>query len=119
MIFDFPLHAKFPDLLTIIDHQYPAVRVRLFPYLCTISDDAEPQPLAAQRLRWVEAAELRQLPFPAANASLIAGRIPGAQLVLVPDTSHGWMLQDLNRFVSLLTDFSAGRPVSPSTEPPR
>jgi len=51
---------------------------------------------------------------PPANASLIAGRIPGAQLVLVPDTSHAWMLQDPDRFLALLVAFSAGQPLPPA-----
>jgi A/G-specific adenine glycosylase len=64
--------AVFPaKLLTIIDHEYPALHVRLFPYLCAIAADADPKPLASQQLRWVDPAELRQLEFPAANARLV------------------------------------------------
>ena len=48
---------------------------------------------------------------PTANATFIAGRIPGAQLLLVPDTSHAWMLQDPDRFVATLVAFSAGQPL--------
>jgi pimeloyl-ACP methyl ester carboxylesterase len=48
---------------------------------------------------------------PPANATFIAGRIPGAQLLLVPDTSHAWMLQQIDRFVATLVAFSAGQPL--------
>ncbi len=48
---------------------------------------------------------------PPANATFIAGRIPGAQLLLVPDTSHAWMLQDPDRFVATLVAFAEGRPL--------
>ncbi len=48
---------------------------------------------------------------PVANARLIAARIPGSTLVLVPDASHAWMLQDLDRFVTTLVAFTAGQPV--------
>jgi len=48
---------------------------------------------------------------PTANATFIADRIPGAQLLLVPDTSHAWMLQQIDRFVAVLVAFSEGRPV--------
>ena len=51
---------------------------------------------------------------PPANATLIAGRIPGAQLVLVPGTRHGWMIQQPDRFVDLLIAFSAGGPLPSS-----
>ena len=44
---------------------------------------------------------------PVANARLLASRISGAQLLLVPDTSHGWMLQDLDRFVATMVGFVA------------
>jgi len=48
---------------------------------------------------------------PPANATLIAARIPGARLVLVPGTRHGWMIQQPDRFVDLLVAFSSGRPL--------
>ncbi|MGZ4692886.1 MAG: alpha/beta fold hydrolase [Acidimicrobiales bacterium] len=48
---------------------------------------------------------------PTANATFIADRVPGARLLLVPDASHAWMLQDLDRFVATLSAFSAGQPL--------
>ncbi len=48
---------------------------------------------------------------PTANATYIADRIPGAQLLLVPDTSHAWMLQQIDRFVDVLVAFTDGQPL--------
>jgi len=48
---------------------------------------------------------------PVANAHVIAERVPGAKLVLVPDTSHAWMLQDIERFVATLVAFTSGQPL--------
>ena len=51
-------------------HDYPAKRVELHFFECAI--DGEPQPLLGQELRWVSASELRVLPFPEADAGLVA-----------------------------------------------
>ena len=48
---------------------------------------------------------------PIANAHLIAERISAAKLVIVPDASHGWMLQDLDRFVATVGAFTIGQPL--------
>ena len=64
------LHA-FP----IIEHEYPAVRVRLHPFFCK-HERGEPQPLACDEMLWVEASALRGYRFPEANAGLIE-RISG------------------------------------------
>ena len=48
---------------------------------------------------------------PVDNARLIADRVPGATLVLVPDTAHAWMLQEIDRFVATLVAFTEGRPL--------
>lgn len=48
---------------------------------------------------------------PTANATFIADRIPGAQLLLVPDTSHAWIVQQIDRFVATLVAFSSGQPL--------
>jgi pimeloyl-ACP methyl ester carboxylesterase len=48
---------------------------------------------------------------PVANAHLIADHIPDAQLVIVPDSSHAWMLQDLDRFTAIVVAFTDGRPL--------
>ena len=51
-------------------HDYPAKRVELHFYDCTI--DGEPRPLLGQELRWVSASELASLPLPEADAGLVA-----------------------------------------------
>lgn len=51
-------------------HDYPAKRVQLHFYDCTI--DGEPQPRLGQELRWVSASELSTLPVPEADAGLVA-----------------------------------------------
>ena len=51
-------------------HDYPAKRVELHFYDCTI--DGEPRPLLGQELRWVSASELAVLPLPDADAGLVA-----------------------------------------------
>src|SRR5829696_6573139 len=57
--------------LDVIEHDYPAVRVRLHPYLCTHLD-GDTKPLGCERLQWVGPTELAQYSFPPANARLIA-----------------------------------------------
>ncbi len=51
-------------------HDYPAKRVVLHFYECTIA--GEPRPLLGQELRWVSASELASLPVPEADAGLVA-----------------------------------------------
>ena len=51
-------------------HDYPARRIELHFYDCTIA--GEPQPLLGQELRWVSASELASLPLPEADAGLVA-----------------------------------------------
>jgi mutator protein MutT len=51
-------------------HDYPAKRVELHFYDCTIG--GEPRPLLGQELRWVSASELAALPLPEADAGLVA-----------------------------------------------
>ncbi len=51
-------------------HDYPAKRVVLHFYDCTIA--GEPQPRLGQELRWVSGSELATLPLPEADAGLVA-----------------------------------------------
>jgi 8-oxo-dGTP diphosphatase len=51
-------------------HDYPAKRVELHFYDCTI--EGEPRPLLGQELRWVSASELATLPVPEGDAGLVA-----------------------------------------------
>jgi len=56
--------------LDVIEHDYPDVRVRLHPYLCTCGG-GKPRPLASRQLRWVTPNELADYSFPPANDSLL------------------------------------------------
>jgi 8-oxo-dGTP diphosphatase/A/G-specific adenine glycosylase len=56
--------------LSVIEHDYPTVHVRLHPFLCTHTH-GEPQPLAAQELIWIDPTALRNYRFPPANDALI------------------------------------------------
>jgi 8-oxo-dGTP diphosphatase len=51
-------------------HDYPAKRVELHFFDCSIEGD--PRPLLGQELRWVSRAELAALPLPEADAGLVA-----------------------------------------------
>ena len=56
--------------LPVIEHDYPAFSVRLHPFICTLVE-GDPRALTADRLLWIEPAELRDYSFPPANAALI------------------------------------------------
>jgi mutator protein MutT len=55
--------------LTVVEHDYPEVHVRLHPYLC-IQTQGEARPLASQELKWIDPAALPGYRFPPANDSL-------------------------------------------------
>jgi 8-oxo-dGTP diphosphatase len=69
------------ELVLATTHAYPDRTVNLFFYRCTL--DGRPRPLLGQDMRWVSAGDLGLLPFPPADAELIAllsktpGVIPG------------------------------------------
>jgi A/G-specific adenine glycosylase len=58
------------ELITL-EHAYSHKRLRFVVHLCRWIS-GEPQPLAAQQVRWVEPRQLGEFPFPAANARIIA-----------------------------------------------
>jgi A/G-specific adenine glycosylase len=58
------------ELITF-EHAYSHKRLRFVVHLCRWLS-GEPQPLAAQQVRWVEPGRLQDFPFPAANARIIA-----------------------------------------------
>jgi mutator protein MutT len=58
------------ERLASIDWKYPAVAVRLRPYLCELAG-GEPAPLACQQIAWVKPAALLGYSFPPANRQLI------------------------------------------------
>jgi mutator protein MutT len=55
--------------LLVTEHTYPERTVRLHFRHATIT--GEPRPLLGQEIRWIERAELRELPFPDADRELI------------------------------------------------
>ncbi|MGF1633764.1 MAG: 8-oxo-dGTP diphosphatase MutT [Phycisphaerae bacterium] len=57
--------------LSRVEHAYPEVYVRLYPFLCGLVE-GDPQPLASQEVRWVAPEDLDDLGLPPANAELIA-----------------------------------------------
>ena len=58
------------DHLITVDHAYSHKKLRFVVHLCTwLSGD--PQPLASQQVRWVQAQSLGNYAFPAANARII------------------------------------------------
>jgi mutator protein MutT len=56
--------------LSVIEHDYPTVHVRLHPFVCTHTH-GDPKPLAAQELIWIDPARLRDYRFPPANDALL------------------------------------------------
>ena len=75
--------------LDVIEHDYPAVRVRLHPYLCAHAG-GDAQPIGCQRLQWVPPARLSDYRFPPANAPLIADltRRLSEQSTALPERAH-------------------------------
>jgi A/G-specific adenine glycosylase len=58
------------DHLITVDHAYSHKKLRFVVHLCKwLSGD--PQPLASQQVRWVQAQSLGNYAFPAANARII------------------------------------------------
>jgi 8-oxo-dGTP diphosphatase len=62
--------ATVGPLVHAVTHRYPARTVELHFYACTCSGD--PRPMLGQQMRWATRAELATLPFPEADADLIA-----------------------------------------------
>ena len=58
------------ELITL-EHAYSHKKLRFVVHLCRWLA-GEPQPLAAQQVKWVQPGELVDYPFPAANARIIA-----------------------------------------------
>jgi 8-oxo-dGTP diphosphatase len=52
-----------------VTHRYPERSVELHFYQCEFA--GEPKPMIGQQMRWVPRSELRDLPFPEADAELI------------------------------------------------
>jgi A/G-specific adenine glycosylase len=58
------------ELITV-DHAYSHKKLRFVVHLCSWIS-GEPQPLASQQVQWVRLDQLKNFPFPAANARIIA-----------------------------------------------
>lgn len=56
--------------LHTVTHHYDDRLLELHFYECDF--EGEPKPMIGQEMRWVKRAELRRLPFPPADAALIA-----------------------------------------------
>ena len=56
--------------LISVDHAYSHKKLRFVVHLCQWVS-GEPQPLASQQVRWVRPKQLKEFPFPAANARII------------------------------------------------
>ena len=56
--------------LSVIEHRYPTVHVRLYPFVCRL-DDGEPRAISAAQWRWVGCNELAAYRFPEANGGLL------------------------------------------------
>jgi A/G-specific adenine glycosylase len=56
--------------LIVVDHAYSHKKLRFVVHLCTW-ESGDPRPLASQQVRWVKPGELKDFPFPAANARII------------------------------------------------
>lgn len=57
--------------LTRIEHAYPHVRIRLFPFVCELDDAAEPRPIECQAMEWIDPPRLKDFKFPPANDALL------------------------------------------------
>lgn len=63
------VEAAIGEELVVTEHAYPERTVRLHFRRCQIA--AEPRPLLGQEMRWVSREEMRTMPFPDADRTLI------------------------------------------------
>ena len=61
-----------------VTHAYPEKTVELHFYRCGF--EGEPKPMLGQEMRWVARADLASLPFPEADAALIAELLSSSPL---------------------------------------
>lgn len=62
--------ATVGPLVHAVTHSYPGRTVELHFYACAVT--GHPRPMLGQQMRWASRTELRALPFPEADADLIA-----------------------------------------------
>jgi len=65
------IEVEVGEELISLDHAYSHKRLRFVVHLCQWRS-GDPQPLASQQVRWVQPQQLKDFPFPAANARIIA-----------------------------------------------
>ncbi len=64
------IEARVVTSLPVIEHDYPTIRIRLHPFICSC-EQADARPIECQQVRWVAPSELPSYTFPPANARLI------------------------------------------------
>ena len=64
------IEIRVGDRLTTITHSYKTFNVTLHVHNCQHLS-GQPQPLECEEIRWVEAAQMNQYQFPAANTQII------------------------------------------------
>ena len=73
------IEVEVGDALITVEHAYSHKKLRFEVHLCSWTA-GEPQALASQQVRWVAPEQLKDYPFPAANARIIEallGRLQG------------------------------------------
>ena len=80
------IEVEVGEELIILDHSYSHKRLRFVVHLCQWRA-GEPQPLASQQVRWVKPQQLRDFPFPAANARIIAALLARLHLEEATDAA--------------------------------
>lgn len=83
-------NAEIGDEVFTVTHVYPTRTVRLHFFACRLR--GEPHPRLGQEMRWVRRDELSALPFPDADAELVAALAAGRIALSVspegPDSSR-------------------------------
>jgi mutator protein MutT len=65
------IRAKPIAELTLIEHNYPHARVRLFPFVCELDEGIEPRAIECQAMGWIAPSTVKGFKFPPANDSLL------------------------------------------------
>jgi mutator protein MutT len=65
------IRAKPLAQLTLIEHNYPHARVRLFPFVCELEEGIEPRAIECQAMEWIDPPAVKAFKFPPANDSLL------------------------------------------------
>ena len=65
------IRAKPVAQLTLIEHNYPHARVRLFPFVCELDETTEPRAIECQAMEWIDPPRVKSFRFPPANDALL------------------------------------------------